>query len=152
VPYQRSRPGQPAVVAAAAIVEHGRVLVARRAGPAALAGRWEFPGGKVEPGEDAEAAVVRECREELGVEVAVGRPLTHDVPVGTPGGWPGGGRPVVLRVYLARLVSGVPRAVEHSELRWLGPDELTSVPWLPSNTPLLPALHAVLAGSSPDPR
>ncbi|WP_425569087.1 NUDIX domain-containing protein [Nonomuraea salmonea] len=51
----------------------GRVLAAQRAEPAALAGGWEFPGGKVDPGESDEAALVRECREEIGVEVAVGR-------------------------------------------------------------------------------
>jgi 8-oxo-dGTP diphosphatase len=151
VPHDFSDAGHPSVVAAAAIVVDGRVLVAQRARPAELAGRWEFPGGKVEPGEDDRAAVARECREELGVEVAVGDPLSHDVPITVPDGRDGTW-PVVLRVYLARLVSGAPRPVEHSALRWLGAAEVTSVPWLPSNAPLLPALHAVLAASSPPAR
>ena len=58
------------LVVGAAVVRHGRVLATRRTNPPEAAGRWEFPGGKVEPGEDAEDAVVREIREELGCDVA----------------------------------------------------------------------------------
>lgn len=128
----------PVVVVGAAVLDgEGRVLAARRARPARLAGWWEFPGGKVEPGEDDLVAVVRECREELGVEVEVTGPL-GEVPI--PGdGW-------VLRVYLARLVAGVPAAAEHAELRWLAPDELAGVRWLPADLPLVAALRARLRG------
>jgi len=67
-------------VVGAAIIRDGRVLAARRTSPAAAAGRWEFPGGKVEPGETREAALVREVAEELGCRVEVTRWLTEEVP------------------------------------------------------------------------
>ena len=76
---KRSRPA-PAVVATA-LVRDGRVLVAQRTRPPALAGRWELPGGRVEPGEDEPAAVVRECREELGTEVVADGRVGTDLPI-----------------------------------------------------------------------
>jgi 8-oxo-dGTP diphosphatase len=122
------------VVVGAAIVRAGRVLAARRSAPAAVAGGWEFPGGKVEPGESDVAALVRECREELGVDIRVGQLLG----VGAPGG-------VMLRVYRASLVGGEPRPLQdHDELRWLAADELATVAWLPADRPLLPAVRALL--------
>ena len=68
------------IVVGAAIVHDGRLLAARRSAPADLAGGWELPGGKVEPGESEADALVRECREELGVAVVVGERV--------PGEWP----------------------------------------------------------------
>lgn len=124
------------VVVGAAIVRDGRALVARRDRPAALAGMVEFPGGKVEPGEDEAAALVRECREELGVDVRVGPRLGPDlVPHGGEG---------VLRVYVATLVSGEPEAREHAEVRWAAAGELDALPWIPVDRELLPALRALL--------
>ena len=119
------------IVVGAAIVHGGRLLAARRKAPAALAGGWELPGGKVEPGESERAALVRECQEELGVDIAPGDRV--------PGEWPLRDG-LVLRVYLAELVSGEPRPLEdHDELRWLGAADLFEVPWLPAD---LPAIHA----------
>ncbi|MFE7512448.1 (deoxy)nucleoside triphosphate pyrophosphohydrolase [Streptomyces sp. NPDC057540] len=123
-------PGQGAgvvVVVAGALYDGGRLLAARRSAPVELAGRWELPGGKVEPGESPEEALVRELREELGVEVAPGEPL--------PGVWPL--KPgYVLRVWTARLLSGEPRPLEdHDELRWLARSELDSVDWLDQDRP-----------------
>lgn len=119
----------------AAIVQDGRVLAARRSAPAAFAGGWEFPGGKVEPGESAQAALIRECREELGVVVAVGARLgTADIQAGFE-----------LHVYAATLVAGTPRPLEdHDELRWLIAAELDEVPWLPADRPVLAAVRRLL--------
>src|SRR4051794_31388993 len=112
------------VVVAAAIRrdEPPRLLAAQRDYPAALAGRWELPGGKVDPGEDELAALIRECREELGVVIRPLRRAGDDVAtVGTDG---------VLRVWWAELVDGEPHALEHRALRWLTRDELYEVDWL----------------------
>jgi 8-oxo-dGTP diphosphatase len=122
------------VVVGAALIDGGRLLAARRSAPPELAGRWELPGGKVEPGETPEAALVRELREELGVTV--------EVLARVPGEWPLRA-PYVLRVWTARLVSGAPVALEdHDELRWLGVDELWDVEWLDQD---VPAVHEVAA-------
>ena len=113
--------GAPAVVATA-LVRDGRVLVAQRTRPAALAGRWELPGGRVEPGEAELAAVVRECREELGANVIATGRLSTDLPIDAG----------VLRIHTARLAPGSPEptAREHAALRWLGPADLDTVPWV----------------------
>ncbi len=122
------------LVVGAAIIADGRLLAAQRSAPPALAGLWEFPGGKVEPGETPEQALVRECDEELGVRVEVGALLgVVDVPVG------------VLRVYRTSLLDGVPAAREHAALRWLAADELFDVPWIPVDLELVEALAGDLA-------
>ncbi|ANZ16495.1 (deoxy)nucleoside triphosphate pyrophosphohydrolase [Streptomyces noursei] len=115
------------VVVGGAVCERGRLLAARRSAPPALAGRWELPGGKVEDGETPEQALVRELREELGVDVA---PVER-----IPGEWvlrPG----FVLQVWTARLVSGRPETLQdHDELRWLRPGEEREVDWLDQDRP-----------------
>jgi 8-oxo-dGTP diphosphatase len=123
----------PVLVVGAALVREGRLLAARRDTPPELAGLWEFPGGKVEPGEDDHAALVRECREELGIEVRAGR-LLGEVPV--PIG--------VLRVYRATIVGGELQARAHGELRWLAAGDLFTVPWIPVDRPLVERLAAEL--------
>jgi len=134
---QTERPIQRIIVGAA-IVENGRVLACARADPPEVAGRWEFPGGKVEPGETEIEALVRECDEELAVQVEVGVRVGADVPLAH-------GR-AILKVYLAKLVDGQqPQRLEHAELRWLGPDELYSVDWLPADAPIVAALRGYLA-------
>ncbi len=114
------------VVVAAAIERRGHLLAARRSRPEALAGGWELPGGKVEPGEDPAHALVREIREELAIDVEV---------VGTVAGPDAGDWPLddrsVLRVLRARIERGEPAAgIAHDEVRWLGPRELGEVSWL----------------------
>ncbi len=102
-----------------------------------MAGRWEFPGGKVEPGETDAQALARECAEELGVRVDVGDRVGPDVPLAH-------GR-AVLRVFAVTLLHGdTPRALEHTAMRWLRPEELTSVPWLPADEPIVAELPALL--------
>ena len=122
----------PFLVVGAAIVVDGRVLACQRAHPPEAAGRWEFPGGKVEEGERQVDALVRECREELGVAIEVGERVGADVPLKEGRG--------LLRVWLARLVGGEPRALEHAEIRWLAADQLGTVPWLPADEPVVEAL------------
>ncbi|WNI22689.1 (deoxy)nucleoside triphosphate pyrophosphohydrolase [Streptomyces sp. ITFR-16] len=115
------------VVVAGAVYDRGRLLAARRSAPPELAGGWELPGGKVEPGESGEQALVRELREELGVET---EPLER-----IPGEWPLS-RGYVLHVWTVRLISGVPEPLEdHDELRWLGPGEIDTVDWLELDRP-----------------
>ncbi|MEU2680903.1 (deoxy)nucleoside triphosphate pyrophosphohydrolase [Streptomyces sp. NPDC007107] len=115
------------VVVAGAVCDGGRLLAARRSAPPELAGRWELPGGKLEPGESGEQALVRELREELGVEA---EPLER-----IPGEWPL--KPgLVLRVWTVRLLSGEVSPLEdHDELRWLAPDEADDVDWLDQDRP-----------------
>lgn len=115
------------VVVGGALYDRGRLLAARRSAPPELAGRWELPGGKVEPGESAEQALVRELREELGVETETLERI--------PGEWPL--KPgYVLQVWTARLISGEVRPLEdHDALRWLGPREIDAVDWLDQDRP-----------------
>ncbi|MGY1604514.1 (deoxy)nucleoside triphosphate pyrophosphohydrolase [Geodermatophilus sp. SYSU D00815] len=129
-------------VVGAAVVDGDRVLVAQRAG-GPYAGRWEFPGGKVEPGESDLSALVRELREELGVDVVpqafVGEVLLDGV---VAGGEPGAS---TLRVWWARVSGGgEPVAHEHAELRWVRAGELDALDWIPADRPLLPAVRALL--------
>ncbi|WP_026422394.1 (deoxy)nucleoside triphosphate pyrophosphohydrolase [Actinokineospora inagensis] len=123
------------VVVGTAIVGDRGLLAQERAFPPETAGKWEVPGGRVEPGETEEEAVRRECWEELGVTVKVGERVGPDVPLHGD---------YVLRVYAARIVDGEPVAREHRSLRWLNSTELTAVDWLPADLVLLPALRALL--------
>jgi 8-oxo-dGTP diphosphatase len=106
-------------VVCALIESEGRVLLARRPLHKHLGGKWEFPGGKVEPGEAPETALVRECREELGCEIEVGGALPaieHCYPE----------RTILLRPYVCWLSPGspAPSAAEHSALAWVEPDRI----------------------------
>lgn len=117
-----------AVVVGVAILHAGRVLAARRSYPADTAGRWEFPGGKVDDGETPDQAIVREVFEELGCAVAVTGWLEQEVPIRDG---------LVLRVATASLVDGepIPRHGEHDAVRWLRADEIDAVDWLPADRP-----------------
>ncbi|WP_370110982.1 (deoxy)nucleoside triphosphate pyrophosphohydrolase [Streptacidiphilus sp. MAP12-33] len=131
-------PAAVRVVVGAALFDTSgtRVLAARRSAPAALAGRWEFPGGKVEPGESVPAALERELREELGVTARAGERL--------PGAWevrPG----LELQIWTASLLDGAPQPLEdHDELRWLDAATLDSVAWLPQDRFALPHVRQLL--------
>ncbi|MFB7107939.1 (deoxy)nucleoside triphosphate pyrophosphohydrolase [Streptomyces sp. NPDC056190] len=132
------------VVVGAALLDGGRLLAARRSAPAELAGRWELPGGKVEPGERPEAAVVRELREELGIETEVVERV--------PGSWPLR-PPYELQVWTARLRPGSaePKPLQdHDDLRWLTPAEIWSVPWLDQDVPAVKQTLTHLAAGPAD--
>ncbi|MCG5445706.1 (deoxy)nucleoside triphosphate pyrophosphohydrolase [Micromonospora sp. NIE79] len=125
------------VIVGAAIIRDGRVLACARSAPPEVAGMWEFPGGKVEPGEAETDALIRECAEELAVRVEIGDRVGRNVRMAH-------GRSV-LKVYAARLLGGdQPQALEHEALRWLTADELDSVTWLPADAPIVAALRPLL--------
>lgn len=125
------------IVVGGAVIRSGRLLAARRSAPPEMAGRWEFPGGKVEPGEGPEEALVRELQEELGIEVRVGARLRGES-VLRPG--------LVLRFWAAELVRGEPQPLQdHDELRWLAADELDDVDWLPQDRVVLGEVAELLA-------
>lgn len=134
-------PGRVAVAAVALVDDlrrPRRLLAARRSGPPALAGGWEFPGGKVEPGEEPAAAAVREAAEELGVRVELGEPAG--------GPWPLG-RSHEMHLWWAVTApgEGEPRPLEdHDALRWLTRATLHEVPWLENDLPVVAFVAAHL--------
>lgn len=115
------------------------LLVARRSAPERLAGLWEFPGGKVEPGEEPRAALVRELAEELGIGVRLGTELAAE----TPSGWPLNEQ-ASMRVWFAEVASGEPLPLEdHDELRWVelrDREAVLALPWIPADFPIVHAL------------
>jgi 8-oxo-dGTP diphosphatase len=131
----RTVPEIDVLVVGAAVVRHGRVLATRRTHPEQAAGRWEFPGGKVEPGESPQDAVVREVREELGCDVTV-TGMLQGAQLVKPG--------YTLRVALAELAAGEPVPHEHDAMRWLAPEDLDDVDWLEPDLPFLAELREIL--------
>jgi len=125
------------VVVAGAIMRDGRVLAARRTRPADLAGRWELPGGKAEPGESEAAALRRELREELGVDVEAGERIGPDVELD---------HRTVLRCRAARLIDAdsAIAPTEHDQVRWLAADEIEGLDWLDGDRALLAHLGQAL--------
>ena len=122
------------VVAAALYDTEGRVLIARRPQGKHQAGRWEFPGGKVAPGESEAAALARELREELGILVTASRPfmrLQHTYP----------DRSVELSMWIVERFSGAPRGLDRQELRWVAPGRLGDQDLLEADRPFVEALQ-----------
>ena len=125
------------LVAAAALVDHdGRVLLAQRPADKSMPGLWEFPGGKVEPGETPEAALIRELREELGIETwgSCLAPLTfashryerfH----------------LLMPLFACRRWDGTPRPREGQTLRWTHPRDMRALPMPPADLPLVAVLR-----------
>lgn len=117
-----------------------RVLAARRSRPPALAGRWELPGGKVEPGEAPLAALGRELDEELGVAVRVGLELV----CGDGPAWPLT-RGLVLRTWWCEVLAGTPQIGEaHDALRWVGAHDIAHLDWLDPDRPIVARIAADL--------
>jgi mutator protein MutT len=128
--------GLPAIhVAAAVLVDRrGRILIAQRPAGKHLAGSWEFPGGKIEPGETRTAALARELQEELGVTIERPRPLLrlrHAYPYGE----------VLLDVWVVRRYRGEPRGLDGQALQWCSRRELPEVELLPADQPIVDALR-----------
>ncbi len=125
------------VVAAVIRDSSERVLLARRPDHKHMGGLWEFPGGKIHAGEDPRAALLRELREELGVEASIGKPLTsavHEEP----------GLRILLQFFAARLLAGEPVGREGQEVRWVHPSELADFPTPPADAELVALLAAGL--------
>jgi len=121
---------QPLVVVAAVLRDGGRILACRRAPGRDAAGRWEFPGGKVEAGEEPAAALVREIREELAVGIRVGALLDRTVTVRPDG------RAIDLACYACTLDGAAPlSSTDHDALRWLEPAELGGLAWADADLP-----------------
>ena len=130
-------------VVAAVLLRQDRVYVARRSPDQKQGGLWEFPGGKVEPGEDDATALARELAEELRVSATVGPVLaenTHDYP----------GVRVHLVALLAKIpASAEPALVDHDAAVWATAADLGSLAWAPADVPLLSAVRAALAAPEP---
>ena len=127
------------VVAAALAQEDERVLLQQRAPGRAMAGLWEFPGGKVEAGELPEAALVRELREELGIDVAAA-----DLVPACFASAPLGERHMILLLYLCRRWQGDPRPLDADALRWETPAAMHALAMPPADAPLVDLLETLL--------
>jgi 8-oxo-dGTP diphosphatase len=123
------------VVAGLVFDAGGRVLIAQRPAGKALAGRWEFPGGKVAAGETARAAIVRELREEIGIEVGDAERLMYYAAV-----YPG--RTIWLDVWAIKGWSGEPRGLDAQALEWVEPSRLCEHDILEADAPIVAALSS----------
>ncbi|HOA14969.1 MAG TPA: (deoxy)nucleoside triphosphate pyrophosphohydrolase [Bacillota bacterium] len=104
------------IVTAAAIIDEGKLLVARRGKGQSMEGYWELPGGKVEEGESPESCLAREIEEELGISIEVLDEVGR-APIR------GNGEEMTLVAFIARIANGLPSLSVHSEVRWIGPDD-----------------------------
>jgi len=128
------------VVAGALFDGEGRVLIAQRPAGKALAGRWEFPGGKVDVGESEHAALRRELREELGVEVIAARPfmrLAHAY----------ADRDVELSLWIVERFAGEPRSLDAQALKWVSPGALAAEDILEADQPFITGLRELRSPS-----
>lgn len=124
-------------VVCAVIVQDGLVLAARRGPAMDQPGKWEFPGGKVDPGESEADALVREIREELALDVQPEQRLAtvrHRTE----------GRTIELLPFRCRLAGGTLRLCEHQEVRWCRPPELWSLDWAPADRPVVEEVQELL--------
>ncbi|OHO33342.1 8-oxo-dGTP diphosphatase [Corynebacterium coyleae] len=120
-------------VVGAVIAQDGRIFAAKRGKGKSMAGFWEFPGGKIEPGESPQAALARELKEELRIEAEVGEFVVttrHDT----------GDVVVELSTYICELVSGTPILTEHEEVRWVAANKLSDLTWAPADIPTVELL------------
>lgn len=123
-------------VVAALIWDGPRFLICQRPAHKARGLLWEFVGGKVEPGESRKAALARECREELGVEIAVGdifMEVEHTYPDMT----------VHLTLFHARILQGIPQKLEHNDIQWITPQQIDGYVFCPADVEVLEAIRAM---------
>jgi 8-oxo-dGTP diphosphatase len=128
------------LVAAVALIDaDGRVLMAKRPEGKSLAGLWEFPGGKVEPNEGLEAALIRELKEELDIDVTASclAPLTFASHAYDD-------FQLLMPLYVCRRWKGNPRAMEGQEIKWVRAKDLRALPMPPADLPLIPFLEDLL--------
>ena len=125
-------------VVGAVITRNGLVLCAQRGPNGSLAGLWEFPGGKIEPGETARAALEREIVEELECIIEVGSEVVttaYEYPFGI----------VRLTTFYCTLIDGTPRLTEHASIEWLAPEHLGTLDWAPADIPAVEKIQADLS-------
>ncbi|MBO7747372.1 (deoxy)nucleoside triphosphate pyrophosphohydrolase [Paenibacillus sp. MWE-103] len=122
------------VVGAVIVDDQKRILCAKRSERMSMPFMWEFPGGKIEQHEEPEAALAREISEELNCQIEVREFITEAVHSVTA-------LNIRLKTYYARIVTGIPQASEHEELRWVLKDELTSLNWAPADIPTVEILQ-----------
>ena len=123
-------PDEPLEVAVAVIEREGKFLIAQRKPEDSFGGQWEFPGGKLRPGEDLAECLTREIREELGVTISVGPRLCvidHTYPT----------RAIRLHCFACRIAEGEPQAIECSQWQWIGPQELNRFRFPPASGPII---------------
>lgn len=126
-------------VVAALIWKNGKFMICQRPAHKARGLLWEFVGGKVEPGETKEQALVRECREELAVTVAVQdefMSLVHEYP----------DIAIHLTVFNASIAEGVPQLLEHNDIRWIPPKEIKNYDFCPADNKILEKIAEVYHG------
>ena len=117
-------------VVAALVWDHNKFMICQRPAHKARGLLWEFVGGKVEPGETKEQALIRECQEELAVTPTVGRAfmdVTHEYPDLT----------LHLTLFNAEIAEGVPQMLEHNDIRWITVNEIDDYPFCPADEPIL---------------
>ncbi len=123
-------------VVAALIWDGPRFLICQRPAHKARGLLWEFVGGKVEPGESRKAALARECREELGVEIAVGdifMEVEHTYPDMT----------VHLTLFHSQILQGIPQKLEHNDIQWITPQQIDGYVFCPADVEVLEAIRAI---------
>ena len=126
-------------VVAAVIEQDGKIFATQR-GYGDYKDWWEFPGGKMEPGESPEEALVREIREELDTEISVGKLITsveYDYPKFH----------MLMDCFMCNIVSGDLKLLEHEAARWLSADELWDVKWLPSDIRVIEEIEKIIEGA-----
>ena len=134
--------GHKRQVTAAVIEKDGKILIAQRRKGCTLGGKWEFPGGKIEPGETAEACLKRELKEEFDIESEIGEFLIASqfryclVPI-------------ELLAYRAKHLSGEFKITEHEEIRWVSPSELNSYDFMPADKPIVKLLQRLVIARRP---
>jgi mutator protein MutT len=123
-------------VVAAVILDMNLIISARRSPGKHLAGHWEFPGGKIEPGEAPEQCLKRELKEEFTIESEVGEFVAESI-------FDYGDKRIRLLAYKVKHVSGEFQLIDHDEIRWLPIEALDSLKWAPADLPIIEALKLI---------